>query len=220
MLNILSETISAMRFSSTITVLVDNGSGTYTATVTTAPTILLAGQAIQITNTAGFDDKFIVTAVSGADITFTMASGTAIPGSLGTLAQLAPFDDYATWVKYNEKLTNEDYKSEEKREEYPAIKTEAGFTTDENDMWDSISDITINFINYTELNKTDAERITESDYLKTIRAEFLAQLMLHSRIIDFSYNSKDFRNAVLNTDNLTNVISIQLTDLQFIASCT
>jgi len=206
--DILDEIVTAIRPTSAITAIVDNSNGYYTLTVTKLDTLLVDGQFVVIANTPGFNissTEVFNISYSAKTFDIKLSTGQSIT-TLGTFTAKAPFFDYTdTLLEYSNNLSQEQQKSfRSSIEMFPAIympskvsETDLGNNTDF-----EVSNLTLLFINFTDLDSNTETRYTDDmPYLFDLYTKFKKELRKHTKInqgVNFQHEKDTFTELEQN----------------------
>jgi len=161
------------------------------------------------------DKKYKIIEVSGNEIkiknpyiiTFT------------TVKNLSPFFFAGQFIEYSNHLTGENYTKQEDREKYPSIFLETEYTENNSSNLYYISDISILFNNYNDIDLLDLTIENEIKYLELLKKEFLKQLIKNVDVIDFTENHKSVPKANFLTNNKINRLHLSLNIQYFETNC-
>lgn len=121
-IDIIETTVDNIRYTKSITNIVDNANGTYT--VSTSDTKDLAnGDYVQILNTTGFtaSNYKISSLVTDTSFNITKAAGTAIPGTFGTWKANAPYFMKGRWTEITRELIDKSQSSTYRKQRFDLI---------------------------------------------------------------------------------------------------
>ena len=159
-LEVLSDIVDAMRDTSTITNIVDNGNGTYTIHTLSIEDIA-DGDYITIEDTTGFDgEDYLISSVNSTNITFniSLATGVTIPDNFGTWKANKPYFYFDTWLgNANDMLIN-NLLPVKINQKFPQIFIVIPFSLEERQQYKE-GNIFIYFIEENQENKTQQWRL-------------------------------------------------------------